>query len=88
MFSKIPIFVTPLIIPVSHISKLILNNLMAPEMLKFKSNEACDLWSLGVMTFELLHGYSPFEGQDMLTTFKVSLFMLDFYDFLSNGHIL
>ena len=36
---------------------------MAPEMLSNKSyNNKIDLWSLGVLTYELLTGEKPFLG--------------------------
>lgn len=35
---------------------------MAPEMLKECYNEKADIWSLGVMLFELLSNKLPFEG--------------------------
>ncbi len=34
---------------------------LAPEMIQRKAhNEKLDVWSLGVLTFELLTGYAPF----------------------------
>jgi len=36
---------------------------MAPEMLKKKYTDAVDLWAIGVMTFELLFGYLPFNSK-------------------------
>ncbi|XP_019091136.1 PREDICTED: serine/threonine-protein kinase ATG1t-like [Camelina sativa] len=36
---------------------------MAPEVLQFQSyNEKADMWSVGAILFELLHGYPPFRG--------------------------
>ncbi|CAH2056982.1 unnamed protein product [Thlaspi arvense] len=37
---------------------------MAPEILQFEQyNEKVDMWSVGVILFELLHGYPPFHGR-------------------------
>jgi len=36
---------------------------MAPEMIKnIPHTYKLDVWCLGVLLFELLHGYPPFEG--------------------------
>ncbi|AAF69696.1 F27J15.5 [Arabidopsis thaliana] len=38
---------------------------MAPEVLQFQRyNEKADMWSVGAILFELLHGYPPFRGNN------------------------
>jgi len=35
---------------------------MAPEIIKEKPyNQGIDVWSLGILLYELIHGYSPFR---------------------------
>ena len=44
---------------------------MAPEI--FESNEygyGVDIWSLGVLLFELFHGHSPFKGSSAFVIYK------------------
>ena len=37
---------------------------MAPEMIKNQPyDHRLDIWSLGILLYELLHGYPPFEGK-------------------------
>jgi serine/threonine protein kinase len=38
---------------------------MAPEVIREKPyNQSIDVWSLGILLYELLHGYSPFRAQN------------------------
>jgi len=37
---------------------------MAPEVLDGAYNEACDMWSIGVITYCLLSGYPPFNAEN------------------------
>ena len=44
---------------------------MAPEVIKCKGYDtSCDMWSLGVMTYLLLSGKLPFNGDNSYTLFK------------------
>ena len=37
---------------------------MAPEMIQNKPHDyKIDLWSLGILLYELLHGFPPFKGK-------------------------
>merc|ERR1712098_1044881 len=35
---------------------------IAPECLKRRFTEECDMWAVGVIVFELIHGYLPFKS--------------------------
>jgi calcium-dependent protein kinase len=37
---------------------------MAPEIIKGRHNEMCDLWSCGIILYTLLTGHSPYDGTD------------------------
>lgn len=58
---------------------------MAPEMLKNQQHDyTVDIWSLGVLLYELLHGYAPFGGiSDRDKILKIVNFEIKFGDFLT-----
>jgi calcium-dependent protein kinase len=37
---------------------------VAPEVLREEYNEACDVWSMGVVTFIMIFGFPPFNGEN------------------------
>ena len=43
---------------------------IAPEVLEGSYDKACDMWSIGVMTFWLLVGYPPFNDDNENKLFK------------------
>jgi calcium-dependent protein kinase len=45
---------------------------VSPEVLEGRYDKRCDLWSIGVMTYFLLFGYPPFNGEnDMELFYKI-----------------
>ena len=36
---------------------------MAPEVIKSNYNHKCDMWSIGVILYDLLVGFPPFYGE-------------------------
>ncbi len=57
---------------------------MAPEMLKNQSHDkTVDIWSLGVLLYELLHGYAPFGG----ISDRDKIIKITNYDFKMGEHI-
>ena len=57
---------------------------MAPEMLKNQAHDkTVDIWSLGVLLYELLHGYAPFGG----TSDRDKIMKITNYDFKMGEHI-
>lgn len=44
---------------------------MAPEILQNESyNNKVDIWSLGILLFELIHGHSPFADVSIMAIYK------------------
>lgn len=57
---------------------------MAPEMLKNQAHDkTVDIWSLGVLLYELLHGYAPFGG----ISDRDKILKITNYDFKMGEHI-
>lgn len=44
---------------------------MAPEIFKnIKYDKSVDIWGLGILLYEFLHGESPFKGPSLMDIFK------------------
>uniref|UniRef100_M4BPY6 Protein kinase domain-containing protein n=1 Tax=Hyaloperonospora arabidopsidis (strain Emoy2) TaxID=559515 RepID=M4BPY6_HYAAE len=66
---------------------------VAPEVLDGEYDEKCDLWSVGVICFELLTGTSPFHGETIDDTMEkiydgVLIFETEVWSQFSPGSIL
>eukprot|EP00742_Colponemidia_sp_Colp-10_P002048 GILJ01002188.1.p1 GENE.GILJ01002188.1~~GILJ01002188.1.p1 ORF type:complete len:487 (+),score=92.76 GILJ01002188.1:68-1528(+) len=60
---------------------------VAPEVLKGHYDQSCDMWSLGVITYILLCGFPPFNGNDNATIFR-KIMKGDFsFDFPQWSHV-
>lgn len=60
---------------------------LAPEMFDFTRpiDRRVDIWALGVMTYELLHGYPPFFHPDRQKTLeRIRSYSYDFRTQVSN----
>lgn len=43
---------------------------MAPELVKGKYDQSCDIWSVGIVAYIMLCGYPPFNGETDLDIFE------------------
>ena len=63
---------------------------MAPEMLNEEThNYQIDVWSLGILLFELVHGHAPFRGTNQVTVknaIRKKLNKIDFKSGLSDEY--
>lgn len=57
---------------------------IAPEVIKGQYNEACDMWSFGVVMFVMLFGYPPFHADSDQEIFRQVL--EGFHPFVKKGY--
>ena len=60
---------------------------MAPEMIKNQThNHMLDVWSLGILLFELCHGKAPFRGNQVKISAEICKGQINFRKGLSKEY--